>query len=331
MATWEDGPEYAPRVRPDAFSPAEVAPLEPAPPVTQPAAGAPTARPHFSAPGAPVAPLAALVPAVEQPRNPSEPFAVVTSTLTSADSAWGAAHWNVANESSAVSRESTPAFGGYPPDASSPFPPAGAPASYPPPLPGSYPQPPATGPYPVPAPPADPWGAAPVSWPAPTAPVPPLSGPPSLPGGYPPPGTDQWFGPGPVTPQQPAPEPPHDLRAVFQAATPGLCICLLVGGLVPPLAPILLVVAFVLSKRVQVAQQTVRRVFGIALGFLALLSMATLVLGDRLWFTDWWDFVGRCGWLECWVVLLSVVLVVGRGLRSGSPRPPTSGYTSNWG
>lgn len=262
-----------------------------------------------------MAPLAALVPAVEQQRNPAEPFAVVTSTLTSADSAWGAAHWDAANESSASAlHESRPTLGGYPPpDASS-----------------SYPPPPAPGPYPAPAP-AGPWGAGPPSWPAPTAAVPPLSGPAVPPGGYPPPGTAQWFGPGPGLPQQPGPPPPLDAAAVFHAATPGLCICLLVGGLIAPIAPILLGVAFVLSKRVQVARQTVRQVFGIALGFLGLLSAATLVLGDRLWFTDWWDFVGRCGWIECWLVLLAVVLVVYRALKSGALPPPTSGYSSNWG
>ena len=93
MATWEDGPEYAPLVRPDAFSEPTISPLSVRAPVEQPAAAAPKERPAFADPADPVAPLESLVPPIEAPRDPAEPFDVVTTALTSADSAWGAAHW----------------------------------------------------------------------------------------------------------------------------------------------------------------------------------------------------------------------------------------------
>jgi hypothetical protein len=93
MATWEDGPEYAPLVRPDGFAEPTTAPLSSAPAVEQPAAAAPKERPTFADPSDAVAPLESLIPPVDAPRDPAEPFAVVTTALTSADSAWGAAHW----------------------------------------------------------------------------------------------------------------------------------------------------------------------------------------------------------------------------------------------
>src|SRR4051812_3975505 len=92
MATWEDGPEYAPLERPADFAPAAAAPLPVAPPVPQMAALAPKDRPVFDQPPVPLAPLGALVPPPEETRDPQQPFAVVSSAMTS-DSAWGAVHW----------------------------------------------------------------------------------------------------------------------------------------------------------------------------------------------------------------------------------------------
>jgi hypothetical protein len=93
MATWEDGPEYAPLVRPDAFTEPTIPPLSSTPPVEQLAAAAPRERPAFADPRDSVAPLESLIPPIEVRRDPAEPFDVVTTALTSADSAWGAAHW----------------------------------------------------------------------------------------------------------------------------------------------------------------------------------------------------------------------------------------------
>ena len=105
MATWEDGPEYAPLVRPDAFTEPTISPLSSAPPVDQLAAAAPKERPAFADPRDAVAPLESLIPPIDAPRDPAEPFDVVTTALTSADSAWGAAHW---------ARPSVPVAGSWP-------------------------------------------------------------------------------------------------------------------------------------------------------------------------------------------------------------------------
>nr|NLI50010.1 DUF2242 domain-containing protein [Propionibacterium sp.] len=52
MADWTDGPEYAPRERPDAFTAPAAEPLAPAPPAPRPAATTPAAAgvPTFGAP-----------------------------------------------------------------------------------------------------------------------------------------------------------------------------------------------------------------------------------------------------------------------------------------
>ena len=79
---------------------------------------------------------------------------------------------------------------------------------------------------------------------------------------FPAPGTPAWFGPGPYG-EQPAPPGRVSPKAVWDAAMPGLCICLAVGGLVYVLAPILYAIAFGLSGRVKVARQPVRVAFAI--------------------------------------------------------------------
>jgi hypothetical protein len=52
MATWEDGPEYAPIERPDEFSTPDAAPLGATEPYVQPSANAPIQRPAFGDPQA---------------------------------------------------------------------------------------------------------------------------------------------------------------------------------------------------------------------------------------------------------------------------------------
>jgi hypothetical protein len=92
VATWEDGPEYAPVEWPTGFVAPDVGPLSTALPSTDPSAGAPVEPPaRFDAPHDPVPPLAALVPTTAPTRDPSEPFQV-TSAIVTAGSAWGSAH-----------------------------------------------------------------------------------------------------------------------------------------------------------------------------------------------------------------------------------------------
>ncbi len=87
MATWRDGPEYAPLERPAAFVVPDAPPIT-APDASAPAPTAPTAppdvEPTFSAPVAEQPALAALVPSAAPGRNPHLPFEVTTAAVTTA-------------------------------------------------------------------------------------------------------------------------------------------------------------------------------------------------------------------------------------------------------
>jgi hypothetical protein len=95
MATWLDGPAYAPVERPVAFAePASGVSLAPPPAEpAEPVAPAPPAPPPrgFAPPDTAV-PLAQLARPVTASRDPKEAFHVVTTTLTQAGSAWGSVH-----------------------------------------------------------------------------------------------------------------------------------------------------------------------------------------------------------------------------------------------
>ncbi|GAA1834823.1 hypothetical protein [Microlunatus capsulatus] len=292
MATWEDGPEYAPLERPAEFTTPAAEPLDVAPPRYQPAAGAPVERPRFDGPDAPVPPLAALVPVVADLRDPEQPFDVVSSTLTPG-SAWGSAH------------------GGSLAPAAAPAAPApttlapGAPAA----LPSAY----APGAIPAPAP------VAPQQWPEP-APVPgglPQRGP----GPYPSPGTPQWFGPGSYG-EQPGGSRVY-ARRVLEAATPGLVVALAIGAVVFVLSPLMVVAAFALRSRVRVAQQQVRNTLAVALGAVGFFALVGLVRGP-LDANAWWSFVGGWSLLVCWFTLITVGALVYRALKRGTGTPPAT-------
>jgi hypothetical protein len=291
MATWQDGPEYAPLERPQDFERPVVPDLDVAPETPQLAALAPKDRPGFADPSAPVAPLAALVPAVKDPRDPTQAFDVVSAAVTS-DSAWGSAHWN---------------------------PPSGPTASVSPGLPAL--------PVSTTDPAAGPWGPpAGTPWPAPQQPLVPHqpAGAPAA-GGFPAPGTPAWFGPNPYAPP-PGPPAPLTFMQVVNAATPGLCIVLLIGGVILPLAPLMIGVALGLSSRVRTAAQPVRRVFVGAVSavvFFAIIGMLTNETG----FADWWRFVGAWSLAICWLTLAGVLGLVYRELKNHGPATPSN----NWG
>ena len=284
MATWEDGPEYAPLVRPDQFNEPTTSPLSVAPAVEQPAAAAPKERPIFADPARPVVPLEHLVPPIEAPRDPAVPFDVVTTALTSADSAWGAAHW---------ARQSSPAGGPWP---ASPSDPAGGPWL------------------------ASPSGQDASPWPVPTEPLIPAAGPPPTANGFPAPGTAAWFTPPPLP--QPGSNAPVTAKQVLDAVTPGVYITLAIGGLVYLISPIMLAVAFALSSRMEVGAQHARRAFITALsvvGFFAVLG----VLNAPASFGDWWSSVGLWSMIICWLVLLAVSLSAHSELkRRAADQPP---------
>lgn len=83
MATWMDGPEYAPPTRPSAFTDPGLPPLEIVPPAPPPP-GAPGDQPAYMPPAQPQADLATLVPPQPPARDPRAPFDVITMTLTNA-------------------------------------------------------------------------------------------------------------------------------------------------------------------------------------------------------------------------------------------------------
>jgi hypothetical protein len=297
MATWEDGPEYAPRERPSSFAEPTVAPLEPVPAAAQPAANAPATRPQFGQPAAPVAPLAELVPAPADVRDPHRPFDVAASALTS-DSAWGSLHWSAPHP--VGSGPAVPVAVG--PTAAGPAPMAG----------------------PIPAPQPGSWSSTP-GWPAPEQPLQVQQPGPGTPGGYPAPGTPGWFAPPPPYGEQPS-GGRVDAKRVVEAATPGLCICLAIGGLIYVLAPIMVVVAVALSGRVSVGQPTVRYAFRAAAGLVGLIALGGLV-SDAALATGWWSFVGLWSLLVCWAMLVVLLALVWRALR----RPAAPPGRSPWG
>ena len=288
MATWEDGPEYAPLVRPDQFNEPTTSPLSVAPAVEQPAAAAPKERPVFADPARPVVPLEHLVPPIEAPRDPAVPFDVVTTALTSADSAWGAAHW---------ARQSSPAGGPWP---ASPSDPAG-------------------GPWP-----ASPSGHDASPWPVPTEPL--AAGPPPTANGFPAPGTAAWFTPPPLP--QPGSNAPVTAKQVLDAVTPGVYITLAIGGLVYLISPIMLAVAFALSSRMEVGAQHARRAFITALsvvGFFAVLGVlnAPASFGDWWSSVGLWSMI-IC-WLVLLAVSLSAHSELKR--RAADQPPPRAPWS----
>ncbi len=101
MATWRDGPEYAPTVRPEAFIEPPVPPLESPPAEGHPSSGAPGEHPGFTRPEQDTPDLATLIPSADPGRDPRQAFEVVTSPLTS-PTAWGSAHTAAGAASSAV-------------------------------------------------------------------------------------------------------------------------------------------------------------------------------------------------------------------------------------
>ena len=111
---------------------------------------------------------------------------------------------------------------------------------------------------------------------------------------------------------------------MFQAATPGLLITLLIGALVYVIAPITFLIGFGLSRRIQVASRTIRNAWSI--GLAAFLMIAVLrSLGSTYSFSDWWGSIGVTALLASWVMLVVTVLIVRNALARGegqAPPPP---------
>ena len=337
MATWEDGPEYAPLERPDAFDEPTVADLETPPDRPVPPA-APADRPVFDDPASPVPPLAALVPAPPEQRDPSEPFDVVASAMTAETSAWASAHWTT---SQSQGSGPVPGPGGPAPRSNGSAPPAlpGVAPAYPsspggrtPPTgtPQPYASSAGTPAYPVPGVAYPPPGSVPgypPPGPAPGYPPPggfqafPPPGRPPASGPFPAPGTNQWFGPGGYPPAPSAPVAPST-RTVLAAATPGMLVTLVVGGFIWVLAPVTLVVAFLLSARMSYGRKATRAAYAIVLGLLGVIGLLALLTADGL-FSQWWGTVAGWACFFSWVTAVTAVVAAYRALKLGRPDPPT--------
>lgn len=306
MANWTDGPEYAPLDRPSAFETPAAEPLEVPPVVANPAAGAPVVQPDWQPPQAPVQPLAELVPrSGVEPRDPRAEFSTVGSAV-STGSAWGSAH-------SAAGTLQRP---GWTPDqplsTSAPVGAAAAAGTGSPSAPAAGPAfpPPTTAPS-FPAPTTAP------SYPAPTsvAGFPPPTGPAA--GGFPQPGTPDWFAPPPQQHWQ-SPDQTVTIAQMWNGATPGVIIPLIIGALINPLSIVMLAVASLLAARVKYRLRQVRRLFAWTGGILAAIAVLSL-LGSDFEFDNVWSVLSGWAQVACWVLPIVILFQVGAGIRANEP------------
>jgi hypothetical protein len=108
---------------------------------------------------------------------------------------------------------------------------------------------------------------------------------------------------------------------VLAAATPGVLVTLVVGGFIWVLAPVTVVIAFLLSTRITYGRKVTRTAFAAVLAFLGLVGLVSVVTADGL-FTDWWDTVAGWACFASWVILVTTVIAVYRALKQGNPDPP---------
>lgn len=330
MATWEDGPEYAPAQRPAGFAAPEVADLDVAPQRQFLSAGAPTQRPVFEQRHQ-VAALTEHQPHAGPQRDPREAFEVSSSVMTeSSASAWGAAH-------STLLEASTPDPGWAAP--------SGAPAGAPPahrtlptapavlqgvPHPGDVAGPPIHDPHQAfnltrgqrqgldfPPPQEQPGGPGPEQL-----------------ANHPAPGTPQWFGPG----QQPQQAPRRlTVGGVLEGVTFPTTVALLIGGLCVMvdlfgwLSPLAFLTAFLTAGRIGYRRSWVRYFF--LAGTAAL--VVTLVVGVMSSLDDLllaYDLLSQLSAVVCWLVLIGLIAVVAHAQSRGEPpEPPNRDPDPGWG
>ena len=105
---------------------------------------------------------------------------------------------------------------------------------------------------------------------------------------------------------------------MWNAATPGVIIPLLVGALVSPLSLVMLVLSSVLAARVRYRRDQVRRSYvwaGTILAFTGVLSL----LSSDFDFETAWGVLSGWAQLACWVLPIVVLLQVGAGIRANEP------------
>jgi hypothetical protein len=119
------------------------------------------------------------------------------------------------------------------------------------------------------------------------------------PAAYPQPGSPQWFGPGAA----PVPEqvkPAAAIQRVFLGVTIPVLVCLLLGGLIGMLSPLMLLLSFLFSTRINYRPNAVRQTYvavGILLGLVAVTGL--LYSYDLLLF---FETIAAIAQPACWVV-----------------------------
>ena len=145
----------------------------------------------------------------------------------------------------------------------------------------------------------------------------------SAPTGFPAPGTDQWFAPPPPPPAPAAAGSRVGPAAIATALTPAVIICLVIGGIVWPLAPITFALAAALTVRMRAGRSLTRILFGVGLALLGFVLLVGILLGDGV-FGDWWELLSRWAQALSWIML---VVGVDRGLS----RPAHAGAVPDLG
>ncbi len=108
---------------------------------------------------------------------------------------------------------------------------------------------------------------------------------------------------------------------MIAAATPGVLLTLLVGGFVWVLAPVTIIVAFVLAGRMLYGRKVTRTAFAAVLSFLGLVGLLSLITADGS-FSQWWDTVAGWACFGSWVMILASTIAAYRALKQGRPDPP---------
>jgi len=108
---------------------------------------------------------------------------------------------------------------------------------------------------------------------------------------------------------------------VLAAVTPGVLLTLVVGGFIWVLAPITLILAFALSRRMTYARKATQTAFAAAMACLGIVGLVSIFTADGI-FSDWWDSVALWGCLASWVILVVTLVVVYRAVKQGRPDPP---------
>lgn len=274
MATWQDGPEYAPQERPAAFVVPVAPPLVDPTPAPDVAAAPPTGEPLFTPPSASQPDLAALVPSAAPGRNPNLPFEVVTTTVTSAGG-WATGP-PTAGDQAVAERMPTQPFNGPGPSLS-----------------GYLPVQPTVTPN------------------AQVNPAP-----------FPAPGTPQWFAP-PSESRVPDAPPTVTVAQIWNAATAGVMVPLIIGALFNWFSILMLALSFALSARIAYRHDAVRRSYIgalIVVGMLGMMSMLSVGYSSDLLFQNLSDG----SQFACLVLFFVIGLIVGAALRAGE-RPDRSG------